>query len=546
MFTSQVLGQNSSKARMSVQLNQLVYEPSDKLNVTVKIEPRENIPDVRLSLKLGEKDKYTYSRTYYLGNLKQGKIQTASFNKNTAAGFGLSHSRNHMLVELSSRQKIYSKFSTDLGVIDNDTAGKIKVALAINVAHKPHLDIDKNVTDTQTQKKLLPILEKYQQLSTKHKGFFNFILNPLLMETIDKIGSGYNLATNGNIVPIPSSSPSSLKAKGIKEGFRQLFKTGTAKLILSYYSQANAERLTTKAQKDAIKEGMRILDDFGQPYVATYPSNDFTAPALKGHSKQEATLRALANLVEANNEGKKQMILVTPQMVNPEYVSHFIASAKKQNWLQLVPIHKLKLTKKLTKLTNKQSEIEGLSSARKKYFTLKDGLSSANAAFEKAKMAIFLAEDSNSDEKAALELTKKANDLLSRELQKVFLKLSPLTLTGRYGKLPVRVVNNTESKFNLYLHVKSNNFEFKKNNIPAAINPKENLISIPVKVIRSGRQKILVTLKTKDAVISQKYLVVSTSLPSQFWYYIGLLLIILLLLFIGAFYVREKRSRRSG
>jgi hypothetical protein len=252
-------------------------------------------------------------------------------------------------------------------------------------------------------------------------------------------------------------------------------------------------------------------------------------------------------LAEAYNHEKNKIVLLSDNMPNPDTVSYFIEEAKKQKWLELKNLAEIekgaaKITFKKIKYKRRSRQ---LNQARLNYFALKKALLSDNPSFNQAKMAIYLAEDKHTEPLAAKQLAIEASRLLNQELNKITLNLSPLILTGREGKLPIKILNDTNSSLKLYLNIKTKGLEIKGGKKPLLISPKENLISLPVVALKGGRHKVLVELKTDGTVIDKKYFFIATQLPGIFWYYMGIGFAFILLFILGAFYVREKRSRAN-
>ena len=560
VFAATPLSEAAPKLKVAVKFNQLVYEPADDMSVAVEINPNTDVPDARVSLKIGNEEKYSFARTYFLGNLKKGQKQKVEFSKNSAKNFGLEFGLNPVLVEITERQKVIYKFATDLGLKKRYVEGKLQLALALNIADKPHLNMNKEVTDRNVQKKLLPLLEKYRQLSQKRPLFINFIFSPLLAENLAIIAAGYNLNEASKITPVAADSPTSVQAAKILEGYRNFFKAAPNQLILATYSQVNASALPYKDLRDQLAEGKKIINSVFQntgtaKRYTTYSNKIFTAPKkyarylpatkpLLSGEKQAATIRALAYLTKAFNQKNKKMVLVTANMASPKTIDYFIDTAKKQKWLQLESLSQLKPNPKVEIDTYKSKRSKSrIAKARTNYYRLKHALASENSAFNQAKMAIYLAEDKNTPAFVARQLATDANNLLRSELDKLVLKLSPLTLTGREGKVPIRIINNSNSSFKIYLDIKTNGLRIKGNKKHILISPKENLISLPVTTLKGGRHKVLVQLKADGTVLSSKYFYVSTNLPSVFWYYVAAFLTLIAILVLGAFYVRERRGR---
>jgi len=547
IFVKTPISEAAPKLNVAVKFNQLIYEPADDMSVAVEIRPNRDIPDARVSLKIGSDEKYSFARTYFLGNLKKDQKQKVEFSKNRASNFGLEFGLNPVLVEITERQKPVYKFGTDLGLKKRYIDGKLQLALALNIADKPHLNMNKEVTDTEVQRKLLPLLEKYLQLGAKRPGFVNYIFSPLLAESLGIIASA-------------PSSPTSVKVSKIIEGYRNFFKAAPNQLILAPYSQVDPSRLPYKDLRDQLAEGKKIINSVFQnagtsKHYTTYSKKIFTGqksrarylsattPLLSGE-KQAATIRALAYLVQAFNQKTKKIVLVTVNKASPKTVDYFIETAKKQKWLRLKNLLQLKPNPEVKVDTSKSKKSNSrLAQARANYYRLKHALASENTAFNQAKMAIYLAEDKNTDAQVAGQLANDASNLLRQELDKLVLKLSPLTLTGQEGKLPIKIINNSNSKFKLYLDIKTNGLRIRGNKKHILISPKENLISLPVATLKGGRHKVLVQLKADGTVLNSKYFYVSTNLPSVFWYYIAAFLTVIVLLVLGAFYVRERRGR---
>ena len=570
------LSLGASRLNASIKFNQLVYESSDEMNVQVKIKPKTNISDVRIVLKIGEKDDYVFSQTHFLGNLKKDNEQKVEFSKNRAKSFGLKFGKNPIIIDVTEKQKTIYRFSTDLGLKETVHENKMGLALAISVADKPRLDIDKNITDRAIHGQVLPVLEKYIALANKQQRLISYIFSPILAESISIISGDYTLIEKSGPVAVPAKSHSSIRAKRIKDSFTKLFKSKKARLISTSYTQALADELSPADADDQMKEGKKILNKtFSSTGFASYPPNGIfykgqpakinglwlarnkamniyylktTRPLLKGKSKQAATMRALAYLTESYNNGNNEIVLVTADLARPDNIAHFLNATRKQKWLDLKPLHSLKpkTNKKRTIKDNPKRKVSALIKARRDYVLLNESIASENSAFNQAKMAIYLAEDKNTNKKRAEELASKARGLLKNELDNIILKLSPLTLTGSQGKLPVRIINNTNSKHKLFLEIETNEFGLETKKKTIELGPKENLVSIPVKVLKSGRHKVLVRLRTDSGIITEKYLTVSTSLPTSFWYYFAAVFVILLLIIVGAFYAREKRSRTSS
>lgn len=532
--------QGASKANVVIRFNKLVYKPSDKIAINGVIQPLSDIEDARVSLKIGPRDNYAFSRTYFLSDLKRGKRRAFEFNKNSASNFGLKFGSNPLLIEVTQKQKPIYKFSTNLGLINPSVEGRMNLALAINVAHRPYLNMNKNIESQSAFKKLLPAMQEYHKISQQNKTFINYIFSPLLAETL-----------------------SSAKAQKILDNFNSLFERNISQLILTSYSQVDSSRLSSKSLNDQIEYGRKTLTNIFPKknvvhrYIA-YPNqmlirnrreNSYlptTRELLSGSNKMSETMSAFASLSQAFNNNKKKIILVTGNMASPQNITYFIEAAKKQSWLALKPLAHLKPYELKKRPILSKGKVRNLNEARFKYFLLKQALASNNTFFNQAQMAIYLAEDKNVNLAKSKELAKNASALLDKELSKIALKLSPLTLTGREGKLPIKIINNTNSKLNLHLEIKTEGLESKDKRKVFLINPKENLLSIPVKVLESGRHKVLVQLKTGGVVIAQKSFLVSTNLPSVFWYYSGLFLALIVLLILGAFYVRERRSKTSA
>ncbi len=572
LLVTSPLGSAASKINMNVHLNQPVYAPADEMVVRIRIKPKVDISDVRVALKIGEKDHYVFARTHFLGNIKKDEEQEVEFAKNSAKSFGLEFGKNPLLIEVTEKQKTISRFSTDLGLREAIHENKMRLALAVSLADKPHLDIDKNVKNRTVQKRILPMLEKYGVLSNKHRGLINYIFSPILAETLSLISGEYTLIEKNGPTTIPPSSHSSVRAKRIKNSFNKLFSSKASGLIFSTYTQARSKELSPKDLDDQLEEGRKILGSvFSGPSVATYPPQGqfyegqpkqknglwlskntaksisnikTTLPLLKGKNRKASTIRALAHLVEKYNDGNSDLVIVTADMARPDNIAHFLSVAKKQKWLRLAPLRSLKT---LSKKSASESDpyvrkIPKLKEARRTYVLLSEALASENIAFDQAKMAIYLAEDKNTDEKTARELASKAATLLKKEIESIILKLSPLTLTGSQGKLPIKIINNSNSKYKLFLEIKTDRLDIKNKMKTIEISPKENLVSIPVKVLQSGKHRVLVQLRTKSGIISKQYLVVSTSLPTSFWYYFASVFAVLLLIILGAFYARAKRN----
>ena len=566
------LGSAASKINMNVHLNQPIYEPSDEMIVRIKIKPKVDVSDVRVALKIGEEDHYVFARTHFLGNIKKDKEQEVEFTKNNAKSFGLELGKNPFLVEVTEKQKTISRFSTDLGLKETTHENKMRLALAVSLADKPHLDLDKNIKNRIVQKRILPVLEKYNVLSNKHRGLINYIFSPILAETISKISSEYTLIEKNGPKTIPPSSHSSLRAKRIKNSFNKLFNSKTSGLIFTTYTQARSKELSPKDLDDQFKEGRKILGSvFSQPRFATYPPQGqfykgqpkdknglwlskntakpvanikTTLPLLKSKNRKASTIRALAHIVEKYNDSNTDLVIVTTDMARPDNIAHFLNLAKKQKWLRLAPLRSLKTSSKKSAAESDPyiRKIPKLKEARRTYVLLGEALASENIAFDQAKMAIYLAEDKNTDEKTARELASKASTLLKKEIEAIILKLSPLTLTGSQGKLPIKIINNSNSKYKLLLEIKTDRLDIKNKMKTIEIGPKENLVSIPVKVLQGGKHRVLVQLRTKSGIISKQYLVVSTSLPTSFWYYFASVFAVLLLIILGAFYARARRN----
>lgn len=534
-FTPILASQGATKLSVSVRFNKLVYRPADKMTVRGVINPSENVSDARASLKIGPKDNYVFARTIFLGNLKKGEKLKFEFTKNSAQNFGLKPGANPLLIEVTAKQKSIYKFSASLGLLDPIEKEKMKVALAVNLADKPYLDAEKNITNVSAVKKLQPTMDSYLRISQQNMGLINYIFSPILADTL-KINSQKTLYN-----------------------FNNLFEQNISQLILTTYSQADINRLSAKSLIDQIAEGRRTIESVFSKKITTgrlsaFPNQtislnqkqDSTLPStkalLKDKDKLAATIEAFAILSDSYNNNKKQVILATSNMANPQNITFFIKSAKTEKWLALKPLASLKPSKNKANFHYKRVS-SVLRKARLKYFILKQALASDNSAFDQAKMAIYLAEDKNNDNAKSRQLAEKAFALLDGELKKVSLKLSALTLTGREGKLPIKIINNTGSKLNINLAIKTEGLQSKMQAKSFLIGPKENLLSIPVKVLKSGRHKVLVQLKTDGTVLTQKSFIVSTNLPSAFWLYSAVALALSLLLIVGAFYLRERRSK---
>ncbi len=535
----------SAKLKTDISFNQPVYEATDKITINVNLKPLTDISDVRVNLKIGTEDNYVFSRTLFLGNIAKDKKQSLTFEKNNASNFGLKPGANPILIEVTSLKKPIYTFESNLGIKEagDDHSKVLQVGFALNIADKPHLDMDKNLTDNLAQKSTIPKISQYEKLFAKHKGFFGVIFNPLLAETIIKIGDG------------PS--------KQVLARYKNAFQANTAFLIISAYSQLDLKKASTDILNDQFLLGRKTLDEIFEPsntnekYSLTSEGLSIrqdnkvkylpiSKPMQNAKSHQESTMNMLAFLTESFNKQRDNIVLISDNLPNSSHIADFVAIAKKQKWLKLVPLRSLKTSTTKYKESNKKPTKSSIYKARQKYFLFKESLASQNQAFEQAKMAIYLAEDKNTPKAESQILAQKANGLLEGELDKITLQLTPLTLTGKNGKLPIKIINNTNSKFNFSIELKTTEFALKNKSETLTVNPRENLISIPVKVLKSGHHKVLVQLKSNNTLVTKDYLTVSTSLPGQFWYYIGAVLAVLLLLVIGAFYVREKRSSKSS
>ncbi|TET55292.1 MAG: hypothetical protein E3J54_00385 [Actinobacteria bacterium] len=558
------------KSNLSVKLNQLVYESSDNMTIKVDINPTQNISDSRVTLVIGAKDDPVYSRTFFLGNLKVGTKKSIEFSKNNVTDFGLDLGKTSLRIMLTENQKTISKFSTEVGVKKKDVKGVINTALALKLADKPHIDSDKNITDDFTQKRILPKIEKYYKIASKNRGKINFIVSPMLAETIQIIANGYNLRETDKLKFMPDSSPSSLKAKRLIDIYNKLFMKGQANMIATSYSQIDCQTLLNNDLKDQIEQGKTILEKiFGLSHSALYINNycnptsskseawimnnatmgfkylPATTPLLGSENTQASTMKVLAHLTQAINVNNNSIVLISKNVPKPENITHLLNTIKKIKWIKLVPLKDIerKTSTKKIKEINKNRKNSDLGKARANYVLLKEVFTTENKSFQKAQMSIYLAEDENTSAEQARILAKKAKELLDDELSKIVLKLSSLTLTGRDGKLPIKIQNDTNSKLKLSLVIKSKDLDVGKGKKTIFINPKENMLSIPVKVLKSGQHKVLVILKSKDKVVTKKYFLVSTQLPSVFWYYVAAIALLLFLIVSGAFYVRARRSK---
>ncbi len=558
------------KSNLSVKLNQLVYESSDKMTIKVNVNPTKNISDSRVTLAIGAEDDPVYSRTLFLGNLKVGAKKSVKFSKNNVTDFGLDLGKTSLRVILTENQKTISKFSTEVGVKKKDVKGVINATLALKLADKPHIDSDKNITDDFTQKRIMPKIEKYYRIASKNPGKINFIVSPILADTIHVISNGYNLREADKLKFMPNSSPSSLKAKRLLDIYNKLFMKGQANMIATSYSQIDCQTLLNNDLKDQIEQGKTTLEKiFGASYSALYINNycnptsskseawimnnatmgtkylPATTPLLGSENTQASTIKMLAHLAQAINENNNSIVLISKNVPKPENITHLLNTIKKIKWIKLVPLKDIerKTSTEKTEKINKNRKNSDLGKARANYVLLKEAFTTENKSFQKAQMSIYLAEDKNTSAEQAIILAKEARELLDDELSKIVLKLSPLTLTGRDGKLPIKIQNDTNSKLKLSLVIKAKNLDVRKGKKTVVINPRENMLSIPVKVLKSGQHKVLVILKSNNKIITKKYFLVSTQLPSVFWYYVAAVSLLLFLIILGAFYVRARRSK---
>jgi len=108
----------------------------------------------------------------------------------------------------------------------------------------------------------------------------------------------------------------------------------------------------------------------------------------------------------------------------------------------------------------------------------------------------------------AYAVTQKVDD----ELGKVEIpQVGSINLTSTKAQIPLSIVNGTGYRLKLDLELKSNGLSFPYNKKKITLEPKENLIEIPVKVKKKGSVRLNVKLKADGITVSEVQITVLTS-----------------------------------
>ena len=118
------------------------------------------------------------------------------------------------------------------------------------------------------------------------------------------------------------------------------------------------------------------------------------------------------------------------------------------------------------------------------------------------------------------------------------------SITSPDKTISLSIVNGTSYKINATLTLVSNGLSFPSGNVQKVrLEPKENVLEIPVTVKKQGRVRFLARLQTKDFILGE---VDSSVLTSRFNTF-AIMVVGGLLLLIGALWIRQgAASRRAG
>lgn len=132
---------------------------------------------------------------------------------------------------------------------------------------------------------------------------------------------------------------------------------------------------------------------------------------------------------------------------------------------------------------------------------------------------------------------------VDREVDKVeFPALGSITLTSQRAKIPLSVVNGTSYRIAATLRLASNGLSFPDGNVrKVTLEPKENVLEIPVKAKKKGRVRFQARLETRDFILGEVDFTVLTSRFNTF----AVAVVGGLLAVIGAFWIAKTVSRRK-
>lgn len=118
---------------------------------------------------------------------------------------------------------------------------------------------------------------------------------------------------------------------------------------------------------------------------------------------------------------------------------------------------------------------------------------------------------------------------VDQEFEKVRIATAgSVTLTSDHGSIPLSVLNDTGYRLQVVLSCSSNGLDIAKPDQEVIIDPKENLIEVPVAVTKKGKVSFSVELKVDGVVIDEALLTVRTSRFNRFaMIFVGILLIII-------------------
>lgn len=132
---------------------------------------------------------------------------------------------------------------------------------------------------------------------------------------------------------------------------------------------------------------------------------------------------------------------------------------------------------------------------------------------------------------------------VDREVDKVeFPALGSITLTSHSAKIPLSVVNGTSYRIVATLKLASNGLTFPDGRVrKVTLEPKENVLEIPVKAKKKGRVRFQARLETRDFILGEVDFTVLTSRFNTF----AVAVVGGLLGIIGAFWIAKTVSRRK-
>ncbi len=303
-----------------------------------------------------------------------------------------------------------------------------------------------------------------------------------------------------------------------------------------FFADYNAEKIIT-ANQDPEQIQQMLLAYLAQVYLAEpiQPRTLVIAPTIRNWQPSFELMDKIYQTIDT-----------TPWLksVNPKAALETVPA----------PVKPLSLPDSLSEPSFTRDEYYSkINQIRKKVNDFKDMASKDNVISQEIERNLLISEGSDwvnfsTDPKllnAGLSFIDAIDELIKEEIDKIIIpEEQTVTLTSKQGKIPISITNNSQNSYTITIHLESSNISFpegEEKNI--VINPKENLITIPVKIKKAKNSKIKVTLKNNKLILSQSEILVKSTYISRMIIIILTLVLILTILIILIIASRRKVRR---